>query len=57
MLSPAMLGSAGRGLFGLSMAECIFTLDYELHGDGSGDLRDSVLEPAERLVSLFGLQL
>src|SRR6188508_1219715 len=35
------------------MIECIFTLDYEIYGDGQGDLRGLVYEPAERLRALF----
>ena len=35
------------------MIECIFTLDYEIYGNGSGDLATLVLEPTERLLTLF----
>ena len=35
------------------MIECIFTLDYEIYGDGQGTLRDLVYDPAERLRALF----
>ena len=35
------------------MIECIFTIDYELYGNGEGSLRDLVYEPAERLKALF----
>ena len=35
------------------MIECIFTLDYEIYGDGQGALRELVYEPAERLSALF----
>lgn len=35
------------------MVECIFTLDYELYGDGTGSLAESVCEPAARLRDLF----
>jgi hypothetical protein len=35
------------------MIECVFTLDYEIYGDGQGALRDLVYEPAERLKALF----
>jgi hypothetical protein len=31
------------------MIECIFTLDYEIYGNGRGTLRDQVLEPTQRL--------
>jgi len=35
------------------MIECIFTLDYEIYGNGSGSLRELVYEPAERLKNIF----
>jgi len=35
------------------MIECIFTLDYEVYGNGQGSLRDVVLEPTQRLAELF----
>ena len=35
------------------MIECIFTLDYEIYGDGSGSLNDLVYEPTERLRQVF----
>lgn len=35
------------------MIECIFTLDYEIYGNGTGALRDLVYEPAERLREIF----
>lgn len=35
------------------MIECIFTLDYEIRGDGHGALADLVYEPAQRLRELF----
>lgn len=35
------------------MIECIFTLDYEIYGNGSGDLATLVFEPTERLLALF----
>jgi len=35
------------------MIEIVFTLDYEIYGNGTGSLRDLVYEPAERLKSLF----
>jgi hypothetical protein len=38
---------------GPSMIECIFTLDYEIYGDGTGSLRDLVYEPTDRLAELF----
>jgi hypothetical protein len=36
------------------MIECIFTLDYEIYGNGQGTLRDLVLEPSQRLAETFG---
>lgn len=35
------------------MIECIFTLDYEVYGNGTGALQDLVYEPAERLQEIF----
>ena len=35
------------------MIECIFTIDYEIYGNGEGSLRELVFEPAERLRSIF----
>jgi hypothetical protein len=35
------------------MVECIFTIDYEIYGDGRGSLRDLVYEPARRLKEIF----
>jgi len=35
------------------MVDCIFTLDYEIYGDGVGTLADLVYEPAERLKDVF----
>jgi hypothetical protein len=35
------------------MIECIFTIDYEIYGNGEGSLRDLVYEPAERLKKVF----
>ena len=36
------------------MIECIFTLDYEIYGNGRGSLEELVREPAERLRAIFG---
>jgi hypothetical protein len=36
-----------------SMIECMFTLDYEIYGDGTGALTDLVYEPTERLKNIF----
>src|SRR5215475_1779669 len=38
---------------GCAMIECIFTLDYEIYGNGVGSLRDLVLDPTLRLAELF----
>jgi hypothetical protein len=35
------------------MIECIFTIDYEMHGNGEGSLKDLVYEPTERLRAIF----
>ena len=35
------------------MIECIFTLDYEIYGNGTGELKDLVFEPGERLRRIF----
>jgi hypothetical protein len=35
------------------MIECIFTIDYEIYGNGEGSLRDLVYEPAGRLMRIF----
>src|SRR5438477_7387453 len=35
------------------MIECIFTLDYEIYGNGQGSLRDVVLDPTQRLADVF----
>src|SRR5579872_625874 len=35
------------------MIECIFTLDYEVYGDGTGTLMELVYEPAEKLREIF----
>lgn len=35
------------------MIECIFTLDYEIFGDGSGSLREHIFNPAEKLKEIF----
>jgi hypothetical protein len=36
------------------MIECIFTVDYEIYGNGEGSLRELVYEPAEKLKTIFG---
>ena len=35
------------------MIECIFTLDYEIYGNGSGSLQELVYTPSRKLKSLF----
>lgn len=35
------------------MIECLFTLDYEIFGNGEGALRELVYDPAERLTAIF----
>ena len=35
------------------MIDCVFTIDYEIYGNGEGSLRDHVYEPARQLVELF----
>ncbi len=35
------------------MIECIFTIDYEVYGNGQGSLKELVHEPAERLMGIF----
>jgi len=35
------------------MIDCIFTIDYEIYGDGTGSLKDLVFEPAKQLKGLF----
>jgi hypothetical protein len=33
--------------------ECVFTVDYEIYGNGRGSLRELVLDPAEKLEKIF----
>lgn len=35
------------------MIDFVFTIDYEIYGNGTGGLRDLVYEPAERLKAIF----
>jgi hypothetical protein len=35
------------------MINCIFTLDYEIYGNGTGSLNELVYEPTERLLQVF----
>ena len=36
------------------MIECIFTIDYEIYGNGEGSLRELVFDPVEQLQETFG---
>jgi len=38
------------------MIECIFTIDYEIYGNGEGSLEELVFDPAEKLSDLFKKQ-
>jgi peptidoglycan/xylan/chitin deacetylase (PgdA/CDA1 family) len=35
------------------MIECVFTIDYEIYGDGQGSLSELVYEPTSKLVRIF----
>jgi hypothetical protein len=35
------------------MIECIFTIDYEIYGNGKGSLKELIYEPARQLKTLF----
>jgi hypothetical protein len=35
------------------MIECLFTIDYEIYGNGEGLLKELVYDPAERLAEIF----
>ena len=35
------------------MIDCIFTIDYEIYGNGEGSLSDLVCDPAQKLISIF----
>lgn len=35
------------------MIECIFTVDYEIYGNGQGSLRELVYDPAQKLKEIF----
>jgi hypothetical protein len=35
------------------MIDCIFTLDYEIYGNGAGALKDLVYEPTQKLRAIF----
>lgn len=38
------------------MIECIFTIDYEIYGNGEGSLKELVFDPAEKLGDMFKKQ-
>jgi hypothetical protein len=35
------------------MIECVFTIDYEIYGNGEGSLDELIYSPAERLMAIF----
>ncbi len=35
------------------MIECIFTIDYEIYGNGEGSLKELIYDPAEKLMAVF----
>ena len=35
------------------MIACIFTIDYEIYGNGEGSLKELVFEPTEKLINVF----
>ena len=35
------------------MIECVFTLDYEIFGNGTGSLQELMYEPTKALTALF----
>lgn len=35
------------------MIGCVFTIDYEIYGNGEGSLRELVYKPAEKLMAIF----
>lgn len=35
------------------MIECIFTIDYEIYGNGEGSLKELILEPTRQLIKIF----
>jgi len=35
------------------MIKCIFTIDYEIYGNGQGSLKELVYDPMERLLAIF----
>ncbi len=36
-----------------TMIDCIFTIDYEIYGNGEGSLRELIYEPAQKLMGIF----
>ena len=39
-----------------SMIQCIFTIDYEIYGNGTGSLKELVYDPAKKLAAIFQKQ-
>ena len=35
------------------MIECIFTIDYEIYGNGEGSLKELIFEPASKMIDIF----
>lgn len=35
------------------MVECVFTIDYEIYGNGTGSLKELIYDPTEKLIRLF----
>ena len=35
------------------MIECIFTIDYEIYGNGQGSLKELIYEPTQKLLGIF----
>jgi len=33
--------------------ECVFTIDYEIYGNGTGSLKELIYDPTEKLIQLF----
>ena len=49
--APALVSNFLSGIW--SMIKCIFTIDYEIYGNGTGALNELVYEPTERCCSVF----
>ena len=35
------------------MIECVFTIDYEIYGNGDGSLKELIFEPASKMIEIF----